>query len=573
MKRVLPLLLFLAACATAPKPPVRVVIVGTTDVHGWFAGRNNQQPPVGGLPLLAAYVNVLRAEHPGSVLVVDSGDIFQGTLESNLFEGEPIVRGYNEIGYSAAAVGNHEFDYGPAGAAVTAQSPGDDPVGALKKNIANATFPFLAANLTETATGRTPDWARKSVMVDAGGAKIGIIGLSTPDTPNTTMAANVRELAFGDPLQATIDEARDLRARGADAVIVIAHIGGRCTDIRNELDLSSCERHQHAFQLLNSLPAGTIDAYFGGHTHSQMRQVVNGVPAVQALPYSQEFSTVDLWVDTEKNRVERSEIRQHTMLCSVVYAGTERCDSRNAPKDAQLVPRTYLGRSITPDAEVKRVLQPYLDRVAAKRSEPLGITTAARIRRSYTSGSEVGDLITDALRLVTGADIAFMNSGGIRAELPAGDLVYSDVFEVSPFDNYPATVQMTGAQIRELLRIMSTGERGVLQVSGLRYTIDEAKDRDKPGDQRDRVVAVTLENGAPLDPDKLYTVVMPDFVAAGGDATATVMKTVPADRIKVDQSEAIREMIIKGMRLMPQPISPAPQRRITVLNARQGSRD
>jgi 5'-nucleotidase len=544
------------------------VVVGTTDVHGWFAGREQQQPRYGGLPLFASYVKVLRAEHDGNVIVVDSGDIFQGTLESNLFEGEPLMHGYNEIGYTAVAVGNHEFDYGPVGPNVVAKTPSEDPLGALKRNASIATFPFLSANMTVKATGQTPEWARKSVIVSAGGVQIGIIGLSTPDTPNTTMEANVRSLSFADPVQATIDEARELRARGADVIIVIAHVGGRCTDVRDEHDLASCDRQQHAFQYLMSLPPGTIDAYFGGHTHAQMRQVINGIPAVQALPYSQEFSTLDLWVDPRQNRVERWQIRPHTMICGVVFSGTERCDARNAPANAHLVPRLFLGRTITPDPRVKRVLQPYLDRTEAKRNEPLGITTAARFRRSYLQGSELGSLLTDALRLVTGADIAFMNSGGIRAELRAGDLVYSDVFEVSPFDNFPAVVMMTGAQIRDLLRIMSTGERGVMQSSGLRYAIDEAKDQDKPAAERDRVASVAFENGEPLDPDKLYKVAMPDFVAAGGDATAPLMRQIPPERMSIDQSRPLREIFIEGLRRMPQPLVPPAERRITILNAK-----
>src|SRR5213075_3174624 len=103
--------------------------------------------------------------------------------------------------------------------------------GALKRNIANASFPFLSANLTEKATGQTPPWARRSTIVTADGVKLGIIGLSTPDTPNVTTGANVTTLDFGDPVAATVREAKDLRARGVDAVIVIAHMGGRCRDL------------------------------------------------------------------------------------------------------------------------------------------------------------------------------------------------------------------------------------------------------------------------------------------------------------------------------------------------------
>ncbi len=124
------------------------------------------------------------------------------------------------------------------------------------------------------------------------------------------------------------------------------------------------------------------------------------------------------------------------------------------------------------------------------------------------------------------------------------------------------------SQIRELLRLTATGERGVLQASGMKYTIDSAKDQDKPAAQRDRIVALSLPDGQPLDPNKLYKVVMPDFVAGGGDATAPLMETVPANRVTIDQSRPLREVIIEGLKQMPQPLTPKIEGRITVLNAK-----
>src|SRR5215218_8684082 len=192
MKRSFPLVLFLLvmACTSTVRPPaapVHVVVVGTTDVHGWFNG-HVETPPGGGegvvwggLPALASYVEALRDENQGRLVLVDSGDMFQGTLESNIFEGEAVVKGYNVLGYAAAAVGNHEFDFGPVGPEAIPRKPGDDPLGALKRNADLAMFPLLSANMVEKSTGRTPAWARRYIMVRSGGVRIGIIGLSTPD--------------------------------------------------------------------------------------------------------------------------------------------------------------------------------------------------------------------------------------------------------------------------------------------------------------------------------------------------------------------------------------------------------
>src|SRR5215470_6067736 len=160
MSRVCVLLALIGACSSPAKPhhaplpqpaqkkagAVTVTIIGTNDLHG----------ALDRLPILGGYlanVRAARAKDGGGVVVVDAGDMFQGTLESNLAEGADVVRAYNQLGYAATAIGNHEFDYGPVGPAVTAASVEDDARGALKARAAEARFPFLAANITDRKTG------------------------------------------------------------------------------------------------------------------------------------------------------------------------------------------------------------------------------------------------------------------------------------------------------------------------------------------------------------------------------------------------------------------------------------
>lgn len=590
MKRSLSLIvLCFAACATvppakapAPTPagPVHLVIVGTSDVHGWFAGHDETTPDkrkvhTGGLAIFASYVNALRAANPGRVILVDSGDLFQGTMESNFFEGEPVVAGFNAIGYNAAAVGNHEFDYGPVGPDAIPRTPSQDPLGALKKNAAMAKFPFLSANMIDNATHETPLWAKSYTIVEAGGAKVGIIGLSTPDTPNVTMSQNVESLEFIDPVTVTLAASNQLHKFGVDAIVVIAHMGGRCKVYdQDPHDPSSCEVQQEAMHYLSQLPPGTIDAYFGGHTHSTMRHYINGVPALQAGAYSNAFAALDLWVDPVAHRVllEKTELRPITEICAEVWSGTAGCEARDGKNGIALAPRVYEGRTIVADAKVAKTFEPYLEKVNVKRNEPTGIHTTAQFRRSYQHESDLGDILADALKTAMQADIAFVNSGGIRSDLRAGDLVYADIFEVCPFDNFPSTVMLTGAQIVESLRLTSTGERGVLQVSGLRYIVDWKKDSQKKISEKNRLVSVKLLDGSFLDPDKLYKVAMPDFLAMGGDGLQPVMTDVPANRIKTSLDKPLRDVIIPPLRALPQPLTPKTDGRITVLND-QGDKD
>jgi 5'-nucleotidase len=223
------------------------------------------------------------------------------------------------------------------------------------------------------------------------------------------------------------------------------------------------------------------------------------------------------------------------------------------------VPRVFEGKTIAPDPKLAALLDPYLQRVNAKRNEKTGIRTATKLTRSYEVESQVGDLLADALREAGKADIAIINSGGIRADLPAGDLIYRDVFEVAPFDNFVSVVQMTGAELAEALQVNASGDRGLLQVSGIRYV------KDKTQDPAHRVTSVTLANGQPLDPNATYRVAMLDFLSNGGDGLLPVMQKIPKDRITVDQNRPFRDVIIDVVSKWPQPISVTTEGRVTVV--------
>src|SRR5688572_12948407 len=212
------------AAQPAASTAVTISIVGTNDVHGGVLPSGGR----GGLPLLAGYVNNLRearARDGGGVVLIDAGDMWQGTLESNLSEGASVVGGYNGLGYTAVALGNHEFDFGPVGPAAIPETPADNPRGALLARAAEARFPFLAANLIDEATGRPVAWpnVQPSVATQVGGVTVGIIGVMTAEALTQTIAANIRGLRIA-PLAETIArEASVLRKNGAAAVIVTAH--------------------------------------------------------------------------------------------------------------------------------------------------------------------------------------------------------------------------------------------------------------------------------------------------------------------------------------------------------------
>ncbi|MCP3098720.1 5'-nucleotidase C-terminal domain-containing protein [Myxococcus sp. K15C18031901] len=545
-----PLLLALAACSVAcatppvaaPAPvdasaPVRLTLVGINDFHGHVEPHrtrfgDGQVLEEGGAATLSAYVQALREDNPGGVLLLDGGDLFQGTLASNLTEGAIVVDVYNHLGFTAAAVGNHEFDYGPVGPAPMASGSGEDPLGALKARVRQARFPFLSANLRDAATGKVPEWLGNdgTHLVTVKGVRVGVLGLSTESTPSVTNPANVESLRFAPLASSASEAARSLRERGADVVVAVAHAGGKCADLKDPRDTSSCERGGDAeiIDMLEKLPPGTLDAVVAGHTHQTMGHFIAGVPVIETTGLARSVGVVELFVDPVRRRVDPSltRIQAAIPLCTQVEAASGACDGRKvvSREKGTLVPAEFLGRRLVQDAAVQALLAPTLAQVEATQGRASGVACSAPLSRGYTEEGALGNVIADALREAAGADVAVMNPGGIRADLPGGPLSFGHVYQALPFDNTVALLTLTGDELRRLLELAHSWDRGmVFAVSGLELTLARC-----PGPTRLR--AVTLTGGIPLEPTRSYRVALPDFLARGGDGLDGVTRPLPPER-------------------------------------------
>jgi 5'-nucleotidase len=455
--------------ATPPVPsgPVTLSIVGTNDLHGGILPADHR----GGLALLAGYVNNLRAARAGdgAVLLVDGGDMWQGTMESNLVEGAVVVEAYNQLGYTAATIGNHEFDFGPEGERATAREPGDDPQGNLKARIAEARFPVVAANILDASTGRPVRWPNvtPSTTVDAAGISVGIIGLTTSTSFNETIRANTVGLALAPLSEAVAAEAGRLRASGADVVIVAAHSGGSCRDFEAPEDISSCDPSSEIVRVANALDPGLVDVIVAGHTHAGMAHDINGIAVIESFSRGRAFGRVDLVVDPASGRVERRTIHRPQDLCEYAEPGAVRCAE---PGAGPMPPRAvYEGAPVEPDPAIEAILAPAVARVAALKAEPLGVMVDSPLTQRGEVEKALGNLFADAMLDVSGADLVINNTdGGLRADLPAGPLTYGRLFEVFPFDNLLVELPMTGRDLRRILASHIARSRSLLGMAGVR---------------------------------------------------------------------------------------------------------
>ncbi len=545
----------------APGVPelIRLTIVGTNDVHGWVQPHQSRladgtEIEEGGAAAFAGYLRILREENPGGVLLLDAGDIFQGTLVSNLTEGAVVIDAFNHLGYTAAAIGNHEFDYGPEGPVSVALSPEHDPFGALKARLEQARFPLLAVNVYDAKTGNRPEWLGNdgTVLLEVKGVKVGIVGLITPTTPNVTNPVNVASLRFGSLVPEAANAASRLRAKGAQVVIAVAHAGGKCASSENPHDLSSCDTSSgEIFEMLSGLPKGTFDAVVAGHTHAVIGHFVQGTPVIETYGLGRAFGVIELYVDRSgRVAAEKTVISPAVPICARVDQTTGTCHAR-ALKDrpVKLVPATFRGKPVLPDAEIARLIGPALEKVEAEQRRKLNLKVPATMGRNYEAESALGSFLADSLREMEQADVALLNSGGLRSDLPAGELTYGDVYEVLPFDNTVATLVMTGDKLSRLLRAAYGAKKGVFQVSGLRIKLSRC-----PG--RDRLKELSLANGKPLSPERKYKVVLPDFLARGGDGVGPVLAALPSSRIDYGEQRPLnfRDALIAYWQKLGKPL-------------------
>jgi 2',3'-cyclic-nucleotide 2'-phosphodiesterase (5'-nucleotidase family) len=525
------LTLLLAADAGATRPArVTLSLVGTNDLHGHI----EMLPRLGGY---LANLRQARARDGGGVVLVDAGDMFQGTLESNLGEGAAVVRAYNLLGYDAVAVGNHEFDYGPVGPAPTLRAPADDPRGALKARAAEARFPFLDANLAETSSGAPPSWpnVRPTTIIQVAGVNVGIIGMTTMATPRTTLAANFAGLTVKPLAPTVVAAAQELRRAGATVVIVVAHAGGSCSRFDPPDDLASCEPGSEIFALARALSAharnaaATVDAIVAGHTHAGIAHRVAGIPIIESYANGHAFGRIDLVVDRTRGTVVDARILRPQAIPAprLPFAGT------------------YEGAPLAPDAAVEAALAPAHAAARAKRDEKLAIDIVRPITRAYRTESPLGNLFADLMRAARRADVALTNGGALREDLPAGALTYGQLHEAMPFDNGFATIPVTGAELARAVASNLARDNGILSLSGVRV---------RASCQRGSLdVALARPDGTPIGPRDKLTLVTSDFLATGGDG---LFSDEVRARAVLDRGPPIRDAMAAELRGRKAPLRP-----------------
>lgn len=483
---------------------VDVRVIAANDFHG------NLEPPVGssgkvttadgssvdagGAAYVATHLATLRKDAPGPVVVLSTGDnIGASPVPSALFHDEPTIEMLNALGVQAATVGNHEFDKGFAELQRIQKGgchPGDGCM--FHQQYPGADFPYLGANVTDAAGGPV---LPASTVLNAGGVKVGVIGVVLHDLPSVVSVDAIRGLKIGDEIEAANKASAALSAQGVNTQVLLVHQG----DEGNGGGPNDCKVDPDgpAAAIAKGV-SPAIDVVFSAHTHQQYVCTVTDPagaprPLIQGLSYGRLLSVVDLPVNPADDEVDRARIRAFNEVVT---------------------------RDVPPDPVVGQIVAEAVAKSRPIANRKVGSITADLTRNAGPSGeSSLGDVLSDAQLAATkaqGAQVALLNPGGIRADLPYapdGVVTYGEAYAVQPFGNIMQTMTMTGADLKAVLEQQWHGQdrpRILSPSSSLHYTFSAA------APEGSKVSNMTID-GVPVDPAKTYRVAANNFLAAGGD--------------------------------------------------------
>ncbi len=418
----------------------------------------------GGAARLASAIRAERAAATAAgriVLLLDAGDQFQGSLFYTAWRGEAELAVMHALGTEAMAVGNHEFDNGPA---------------TLARFAAAARFPVLSANIDASADPDLAGKLRPHVLLEKSGLRVGVVGLTTLET--VTSSSPGPHIRFTPPAAALAASAAALRDQGAQVVIALSHLG-----IGQDQALAAGVRG--------------VDVFVGGHSHTLLSDseagaagpahaVIGSAVVVQAACFGRYLGRLDLDFDAA--------------FAPVAYGGDCRRISLDLPEDPA----------------VAAIVASYAGQLDGIRRRVVGQTDAA-VDNALCRAAEcaLGNLVAEAmLAAVHGGEVAIMNAGGLRTGLPGGAITLGDVLTMLPFGNTVATLKLAGRDLRAAIAngVGRAGSGAFPQIAGARIAWN-------PLDKSLTDVAVRQPDGtfAPVDPDRIYTVVTNNFLRSGGD--------------------------------------------------------
>lgn len=510
----------LAACSCSsswhPSANLKAKVLAINDFHGQIsegkiAGKAEYNK-VGSAPVLAAYLKNAQAGIEERSFIVSVGDLIGASpAVSALLQDEPTIMFMNTLANDycrepmhprcniVATVGNHEFDEGVSELNRIIHGGNHAKGPFLENPYTGAHFPYVAANVKDKATGNTllPPYVIK--IVD--GVPIAFIGAVVKNVPSIVSASGIEGISFTDEASAINGLIPELRAKGVHAVVAFIHQGGSQPPYPGKTDplkpLESIEGDMEPVTDIVSRLDGEVDVVLTAHSHRFTNALVRNaagreVLVTQAYSAGTAYADIELEIDPESRDIVGKS-------ASIITTWAQNSDGKPA---------------VPPDAAAAEILAGAEKAVGPTINKVISSTGHVVTRRQNSAGeSDLGNLVADAMRKGTGTDFAFINPGGLRADLAAGEVTWGHLYSVLPFGNLVVTMQLSGEQVYQLLaqQWADPAAPRMLQTSGLSYTWMD----NGPG--RTGTVIEVKKDGVAIDRSRSYAVATVNFLATGGD--------------------------------------------------------
>lgn len=578
-----------------------IAILGTTDIHGNLIKRNYYHPSTkvkytkGGFDFFAYEMAILKETWGERMIWIDSGDEFQGGVETKVSKGQILTDFFNIKKLSAATVGNHEFDFGQD---------------YLQRRFRNSDFPYISANIINSKNNQPSFWSNlhTNKIIKVGKVKVGFVGSTTILTSIST-SGDLSDIKFVDYLPCIIKESNKLKEKGADAIVLIAHIGTKCvtTDsytnkLRYYKDTEECVSSDNEMNILiNKLKEVEqnedtiyIDAIFAGHTHYNNHQFIQGKPIVSTVNNGRYFNvmyltfnfsgiknekissnenntnysnitsdlasiSVDNWLKNtvidSKSVIEKSDsinsfksksfidsssrlIREKTVIegpipiCEKVFSNIKLCDNIDDNDSTIGELKFFKFHGVkVVSDEIARIVLSKWNKELQPYNEVLAETQIKLSRPSFDNG-QTGNIFADCLKNSLNADFAVNNSHGFRNEWPAGDITTARYFDMFPFENYVVTFTITGEKVKRLFKTIEEGNKAPYSISGLQVLANYTINDDKT--KKINVSEVRIDKNTIIEDNKIYKIASIDFLISNyGDNFSLVKEWLQPDNYTI----------------------------------------
>ena len=491
-----------------------IPIIHTNDIHGSFYPKKILLPSgksysIGGLEYLGKYISIMKKEWKDRFLYFDSGDQFQGGIEGSISKGKVIMDFFNKMGIKYATIGNHEYDYG---------------IEFMKYYMNLSKFNWVLDNVKNTTTNDYINFPNqnKSQIIDIEGYKLGIIGLSTIETVFTT-STDLRDLKYEAYERIIKKESIKLKEQGANAIIVLAHIGLYCrgdiNDIKLEYKLrdkstfqSDCRKTDEAYKLIKNLNTDIIDVFFAGHKHDVTHNWINGIPVMSNDRNGKYAQIIYLPFDRKTKKLINNKIiiEGPLPICEKIFKNKKICDlaviNQNDEKQfGDLVSYKFHGQKIEKENIITDIGEKYQN-LFNKYNKDYLTYTFDHFESFKEHENNLGNFICEFLRHISGADISIVNPGSFRTPLYRGNISNATIHSFDPFGNKIVKFYAFGWEVKKMIKNLQQGSKGFYPSSGLKMTV-----KNFPKKKLLKVKLFDGINEKEIENDKYYSIVSSEF--------------------------------------------------------------